>query len=165
MLKPVQLYNATEYAVARRQDASATLEMTRQVKKVGVITRSEAFHYVDQLRASDVRDDLLQIGAGGDKTAAGQGRWVPVHSALQPTIDRLVKQTKEPDGYLLQSTARNKYAKRSAAAGKRFGRLKDHLLCELIAVGPGNDPPVSFPVLAEPLRVAGNHCHHHQCLA
>ena len=65
MLKQVQLYDATEYAVARRQDALATLEMTRQVKKVGVITRSEAFHYVDQLRASDVRDDLLQIGAGG----------------------------------------------------------------------------------------------------
>ena len=96
MLKPVQLYNATEYAVARRQDALATLEMTRQVKKVGVITRSEAFHYVDQLRASDVRDDLLQIGAGGDKTAAGQGRWVPIHSALQPFIDRLLAHCHEP---------------------------------------------------------------------
>ena len=130
MLKPVQLYNATEYAVARRQDALATFQMTRQVKKVGVITRSEAFHYVDQLRASDVRDDLLQIGAGGDKTAAGQGRWVPIHSALQPVIDRLVEQTRGHDVYLLQSTAKNKYAKRSAAAGKRFGRLKDHLFGE-----------------------------------
>ena len=88
--------------------------MTRQVKKVGVITRPEAFHYVDQLRASDVREDLLQIGAGGDKTAAGQGRWVPVHSALQPTIDRLVKQTKEPDGYLLQSPAQGASATATA---------------------------------------------------
>ena len=205
------------------QDASAILEMTREVKKVGVITRPEAFHYVDQLRkrsktktvqrkisalsvffawlinrgylpdqanpwrdmrestsrsksnsaggrlpwtkeevvtlhqeaaksdpvladaialamytgarieslfqlrASDVDDDLLQIGAGGDKTAAGQGRWVPIHSALQPTIDRLVEPTEGPDGYLLQSTANNKYAKRSVAAGKRFGRLKDRV--------------------------------------
>ena len=202
------------------QDASAILEMTNKVKKVGVITRPEAFHYVDylhkqakiktvqrkisalngffswlinrgylpdqanpwrdmrestprsksnpaeerlpwtkeeavtlhtvaaksdpvladaialamhtgarieslfQLRASDVHGDLLQIGTGGDKTAAGQGRWVPIHSALQSTIDRLVEQTGEPDGYLLQSTANNKYAKRSAATGKRFGRLK-----------------------------------------
>jgi phosphoribosylanthranilate isomerase len=161
------------------QDASAILEMTNQVKKVGVITRPDAFHYVDylrkqakiktvqrkisalngffswlinrsylpdqanpwrdmrestprsksnpaeerlpwtkeeavtlhtvaaksdpvladaialamhtgarieslfQLRASDVHGDLLQIGTGGDKTAAGQGRWVPIHSALQ----------------------------------------------------------------------------------
>lgn len=205
------------------QDASAILEMTREVKKVGVITRPEAFHYVDQLRerlktktvqrkisalnvffawlinrgylpdqanpwrdmrestsrsksnpaegrlpwtkeeavklyteaaksdrvvadaialamytgarieslfqlrAADVKDDLLQIGAGGDKTAAGQGRWVPIHSALQPTIDRLVEQAGGPDGYLLQSTANNQYGTRSAPAGKRFGRLKDRV--------------------------------------
>ena len=83
-----------------------------------------------QLRVSDVHGKLLQIGTSGDKTAAGQGRWVPIHSALQPTIDRLVEQTKEPDGYLLQSTANNKYGKRSAAAGKRFGRLKDRVFGE-----------------------------------
>ena len=76
---------------------------------------------------SDVHGELLQIGTSGDKTAAGQGRWVPIHSALQPTIDRLVKQTVGPDGYLLQSTAKNKYGNRSAAAGKRFGRLKDRV--------------------------------------
>ena len=208
------------------QDASAILEMTSEVKKVGVITRPEAFHYVDylrkqakiktvqrkisalngffgwlinrgylpdqanpwrdmrestprsksnpaegrlpwtkeeavklhteaaksdpvvadaialamhtgarieslfQLRASDVHGELLQIGTQGDKTAAGQGRWVPIHSALQPTINRLVEQTGGPDGYLLQSTAKNKYGDRSAPAGKRFGRLKNQVFGE-----------------------------------
>lgn len=55
------------------------------------------------------------------KTPAGW-RQVPIHSKLAPTMDRLVKASK--DGFVLSGLSVNKYGDRSNAVGKRFGRLK-----------------------------------------
>lgn len=55
------------------------------------------------------------------KTEAGLRR-VPIHSLLAPTLLRLIKEGK--DGHVLSGLGVNKYGDRSAAIGKRFGRLK-----------------------------------------
>ena len=53
-------------------------------------------------------------------------RVIPLHSKLKPTMDRLVKKSK--DGYVLSGLSiTNKYAKRSNGIGKRFSRLKGEL--------------------------------------
>ncbi|WP_130930669.1 tyrosine-type recombinase/integrase [Pseudomonas sp. Sample_24] len=58
------------------------------------------------------------------KTAAGIRR-VPIHPSLKATVKRLATDTK--DGYLIPSSSRNKYGKRSDALSKAFGRLKTDL--------------------------------------
>jgi integrase len=55
------------------------------------------------------------------KTKAGL-RTVPIHSALQATVARLLRESK--DGYLLSGLVPDKYDDRSQAMSKRFGRLK-----------------------------------------
>jgi integrase len=60
-----------------------------------------------------------------DKTEAGK-RIVPIHSAIAPLIKRLVKNP-QSGGFLLPSTASNKYDERGSPAGKRFGYVKTNL--------------------------------------
>jgi integrase len=78
------------------------------------------------LKIEDIKDDHFTIL--DDKTAAGR-RDVPIHSKLKPTIERLIGKRKT--GFLIEKTTiergakgENKYASRSDAIGKRFGKLK-----------------------------------------
>jgi len=78
---------------------------------------------VCSLKAEDVKNDVLFVSAS--KTEAGI-RWIPIHSQLQQPIERMIQTSK--DGYLISNLiSNNKYAKRSDAIGKRFGRLKRRL--------------------------------------
>ncbi|MBZ9666733.1 site-specific integrase [Pseudomonas sp. LMG 31766] len=76
-----------------------------------------------RLKTSDiVKEEGIQCFSIKDaKTAAGE-RNIPIHSKLQPVVDRLVKNSE--DGYLIKSTSGNKYGNRSDALSKQFGRLK-----------------------------------------
>jgi integrase len=83
---------------------------------------------VAQLTVSAVRTDPetgVRFMRMADKTAAGD-RFVPVHPKISAVLDRLIKGA-GGDGYLIHSTARNKYGERSQPIGKRFGRLKTNL--------------------------------------
>jgi hypothetical protein len=64
------------------------------------------------------------ISIPGTKTDAAL-RKVPAHSAIGDLLVRLVTDSK--DGYLIPSSSDNQYHERSAAIGKRFGRLKTSL--------------------------------------
>ena len=63
----------------------------------------------------------LSISIIRAKTAAGN-RTIPIHSAIQPLIEKLLEQS--TDDYLISRLTKNKYGDRSNAIGKRFGRLK-----------------------------------------
>ena len=83
---------------------------------------------VAQLRTSDVRidpDTKARFMRMDDKTAAGD-RFVPEHPKISRLLDRLMKDA-DDQGYLIHSTAANKYGERSQPIGKRFGRLKSDL--------------------------------------
>ncbi len=83
---------------------------------------------VAQLRAQGIqtdRDTGIRYMCMTDKSAAGD-RHVPVHPRLDALIDDLIRGSDE-DGYLIHSTARNKYGERSQPLSKRFGRLKAEL--------------------------------------
>jgi hypothetical protein len=83
---------------------------------------------VSQLRTTDIRvdpDTNICFMRMADKTTAGD-RFVPVHPKIARLVDRLIKGA-DADGYLIWSTARNKYGERSQPIGKRFGRLKTDL--------------------------------------
>jgi integrase len=83
---------------------------------------------VAQLRTTDIRIDPetgIRFMRMDDKTVAGD-RFVPVHPRIDKLIDRLIGGA-DPDGYLIHSTAKNKYGERSQPIGKRFGRLKSAL--------------------------------------
>lgn len=55
------------------------------------------------------------------KTKASK-RIVPVHPELKPTVRRLIETT--TDGYLIPTSSKNQYSKRSHAISKAFGRLR-----------------------------------------
>lgn len=55
------------------------------------------------------------------KTLAGI-RTIPIHSKLEPTVRRLIRESN--DGFVLCGLTLNRYGDRSNALGKRFGRLK-----------------------------------------
>ncbi|HET7879631.1 MAG TPA: tyrosine-type recombinase/integrase [Acetobacteraceae bacterium] len=81
-----------------------------------------------QLRTTDIRVDpetQVRFMRMDDKTAAGD-RYVPIHPKIARLIDRLIASA-DADGYLIHSTAKNKYGERSQPIGKRFGRLKSDL--------------------------------------
>jgi integrase len=83
---------------------------------------------VAQLRVEDIqtdRDTGIRYMCMTDKSAAGD-RHVPVHPRLDALIDDLIRGA-DQDGYLIHSTARNKYGERSQPLSKRFGRLKGQL--------------------------------------
>ena len=79
-----------------------------------------------QLRKEDVIDDegVMSFDVYKSKTEAGI-RYTPVHPAIKPIIERLMKET--TDGFLIKSPAGNKYGIRSDAYSKQFGRLKTAL--------------------------------------
>lgn len=76
------------------------------------------------IKVEDVGEGYLEISSS--KTAAGV-RQVPIH----PEISEMVEANKlnSKDGYLLSGldASSNQYQKRSAAIGKRFGRIKAKL--------------------------------------
>lgn len=76
-----------------------------------------------QLRKESVVriEGVLSFKIEDSKTAAGI-REIPIHPALTTTIDRLSAES--ADGYLLPSSAGNKYGIRSDSLSKAFGRLK-----------------------------------------
>jgi len=72
------------------------------------------------LKVADVHDSYIHIVDA--KTPKGI-REVPIHAELAPTLARLVQDS--GDGYVLSGLdTENKYASRSSAIGKRFGKLK-----------------------------------------
>lgn len=72
---------------------------------------------------ANVKDDRFIVEDA--KTGAGW-REIPIHSDIKQTVARLVDESE--DGYLLSGlSSTNKYQKRGAAIGKRFGRLRDML--------------------------------------
>lgn len=71
------------------------------------------------LKVADVHENYIHIIDA--KTPKGI-REVPIHAKLAPTLARLVR---DSDGYVLSGLdTENKYASRSSAIGKRFGKLK-----------------------------------------
>ena len=75
------------------------------------------------LKTSNVTERSFKVVDA--KTESGW-REVPIHHQLKPTVDRLLSSS--VDGYVLSGlTTGNKYESRSAAIGKRFGRLKSEL--------------------------------------
>lgn len=93
-----------------------------RIEEVCSLTVSQIID-VDGIRCFDIRDS---------KTKAGI-RVVPVHTQLIPLVDKLLLAAKgnsekaPPDAFLIAGLGVNKYADRSNAVGKRFGRLKKQL--------------------------------------
>jgi integrase len=82
---------------------------------------------LEELCVMTVDDAQLEPGIltiRDSKTLAGI-REVPIHPRLRPVVERLKRESTE--GYLIPALRRDKYDKRSAAIGKRFGRLKTSL--------------------------------------
>lgn len=79
-----------------------------------------------RLKSEDivVENDVRCFSIHHSKTKSSE-RLVPIHQSAMPTVDRLLAQTK--DGYLIPSTSKNKYDKRSDPLSKQFGRLKKEL--------------------------------------
>lgn len=75
-----------------------------------------------KIKIEEVTEDRIKIEDA--KTESGL-RTIPLHSEVLGLVDRLKGQGS--DGYLLSNLTRNKYADRSNAIGKRFGRLKTKL--------------------------------------
>ncbi|EDM71660.1 Phage integrase [Roseobacter sp. AzwK-3b] len=72
---------------------------------------------------ANVKDDRFIVQDA--KTEAGW-REIPIHSDIKQTVARLVDES--TDGFLLSGlSSENKYSKRGAAIGKRFGRLRTAL--------------------------------------
>lgn len=79
---------------------------------------------VEELFSLTVEQTTDRFHISDSKTAAGW-REVPIHADIAQVVARLKAESK--DGYLLPSTANNKYGVRSDAISKRFGRLKTRL--------------------------------------
>jgi integrase len=79
-----------------------------------------------QLKATDVHQMAgVTYISGGLKSEAGL-RTLPVPSAIVPLVAKLA-QRKDADGYLIRSTANNKWQLRGSVIGQRFSRLKTRL--------------------------------------
>jgi integrase len=115
--------------VARLEQAAAANGDNSLAAAIKIAAYSGArIEGVSQLRKSDIRTDpdtKIQFMRMDDKTAAGD-RYVPVHPKISHLLGNLIKGA-EDDGYLIKSTAHNKYGERSQPIGKRFGRLKTDL--------------------------------------
>ena len=78
---------------------------------------------VCRLKIADVhRAGGLTYIAGGMKSEAGL-RSIPVPSAILPLVRHLMKRT-NTDGYLIRSTADNKWKLRGTGIGTRFSKMK-----------------------------------------
>lgn len=80
-----------------------------------------------------VTDDLHSRRSGDQDSlyedGRQDGRWRSLHPGASENgrlIDQLIRDA-DADGYLIHSTAKNKYGERSQPIGKRFGRLKSEL--------------------------------------
>jgi integrase len=115
--------------VVRLEQAAATTGDTSLAAAIWIAAHSGArIEGVSQLRTTDIRidpDTGIRFMRMVDKTAAGD-RFVPVHPRISGLLDRLINSADEA-GYLIHSTAKNKYGERSQPIGKRFGRLKSAL--------------------------------------
>lgn len=75
-----------------------------------------------QAKVSDIDETAgIPFVRFGDKTTAGL-RCVPIHTAIRPLVERL-RSSPEAGGYLLPGRP-NPHGERSAAVGKRFGRMR-----------------------------------------
>jgi len=79
-----------------------------------------------QLQAQDiVSEEGIKCFYFYDGKTAASERHTPIHPAIQDTVERLIRNSK--DGFLIESPAGNKYGNRSDALSKQFGRLKTSL--------------------------------------
>ncbi|WP_317246680.1 MULTISPECIES: site-specific integrase [Pseudomonas chlororaphis group] len=79
-----------------------------------------------QLQAQDiVTEEGIKCFYFYDGKTAASERHTPIHPAIQDTVERLIRDSK--DGFLIESPAGNKYGNRSDALSKQFGRLKTSL--------------------------------------
>lgn len=79
-----------------------------------------------QLQAQDiVTEEGVKCFYFYDGKTAASERHTPIHPAIQDTVERLIRNSK--DGFLIESPAGNKYGNRSDALSKQFGRLKTSL--------------------------------------
>ena len=79
-----------------------------------------------QLQAQDiVSEEGIKCFYFYDGKTAASERHTPIHPAIQETVERLIRSSK--DGFLISSPAGNKYGNRSDALSKQFGRLKTTL--------------------------------------
>lgn len=111
----------TLYAAAQKREKSALADLIL----LGVYTGAR-IEELCLLRTENVIDDegVQSFDIEDSKTVAGI-RVVPVHPALTALVKRLMEDTE--DGYLIPSTADNKYKNRSSPLGKVFGRMKKGL--------------------------------------
>lgn len=116
--EPAQVVSLLEAAIAKEDAQLADLI------RMGMWTGCR----IEELCALKVE----KVGSGffeieDAKTPAGW-RKVPIHSQLQPVMDRLIADSrKAKDEYVLAGLSKNKYGDRSNAVGKRFGYLKTAL--------------------------------------
>lgn len=75
-----------------------------------------------QLTSKEIDGEMIRIE--GTKTASSK-RSIPIPPQARKLVARLIKESS--DGFLIPSTAGNKYGKRSDTLGKRFGILKTGL--------------------------------------
>ena len=81
---------------------------------------------IARFKVEDVKtkDGITFLSIGEAKSNAGL-RDIPVHDDIVPLVTYLVENS--PDGYLLPNEPISDKGERSAAIGKRFGRLKSSL--------------------------------------
>jgi hypothetical protein len=79
---------------------------------------------IAHIRVSDVKADpktgVPFMHIEHDKTSNGH-RDVPIHSNISDLIDRLIHSA-DAEGYLIRSTAKNKYGLRGSYLGAQFSR-------------------------------------------
>jgi integrase len=109
------------YAAAQKRETSALADLIL----LGAYTGAR-IEELCQLRTENVIDveGVQSFDIVDSKTVAGI-RVVPVHPALTALVKRLMEDTN--DGYLIPSTADNKYDRRSEPLGKAFGKMKESL--------------------------------------
>lgn len=103
---------------------NAALEIDDQTLADTIRLAAHTGARVEELFSLTVQKTTDRFIIEHSKTSAGW-REVPIHRDITQLVSRLKDDS--TDGYLLPSTARNKYGIRSDAVSKRFGRLKTSL--------------------------------------
>lgn len=105
-------------------EATGDLELSYAIQLSGYL--GWRLEEAARLKIADVhRTGGITYIEGGMKSEAGL-RTLPVPTAIVPLVRTLIKRT-DSDGYLLRSTASNKWGDRSTGIGKRFSNLKVRL--------------------------------------
>jgi integrase len=110
-----ELVTVYEHALSKRDDSLA------KVIALGAFTGAR-IEEICSLKVTNCVDGMFRIV--DSKTAAGV-RQVPIHPALEPLVDKMIKGS--ADGYLVPSKAAGKYGVRSDSYSKRFGRMKESM--------------------------------------